>query len=257
MDIQYPIAEVLRFIIVLARLSGIMLVAPFFSAGYVPLQVRVVFTLFATLALTQALPLGNIPLEPGLGSIAVILFFEVLFGVVVGFTAFCLFAGLQMAGQIIAFKMGFAMINLIDPQSDVNMPIFSFLLNYVGLLLFLLVNGHHFFLLAVHESFTKIPVGGFVFNGPLLKQIVGFTASIFVIGIKIAGPLIVVVIIVDVVVGIIGRTAPQLHVMVIGMPLKILVGLALLSVSLYFMPRFLESMFLPLSRVIHALATGG
>ena len=257
MEIQYPIAEVMRFVIVLTRLSGIMLVAPFLSAGYIPLHIRVVFTLFATLALTQALPLGNIPLEPSMGSITVLLFFEMLFGVVVGFSALCIFAGLQMAGQIIAFKMGFAMINLIDPQTRVNMPIFSFILNYIGILLFLIINGHHFFFLAVSESFTNIPVGGFVFNGPLLNQIVGFTAAIFVIGVKIAGPLIVVVIIVDVVVGVIGRTAPQLHVMVIGMPLKILAGLALLSVSLYFLPRFLESLFLPLSRVIQALASGG
>ena len=257
MEIQYSIAEVMRFVIVLTRLSGIMLVAPFLSAGYIPLHIRAVFTLFATLALTQALPLGNIPLEPSMGSITVLLFFEMLFGVVVGFSALCIFAGLQMAGQIIAFKMGFAMINLIDPQTHVNMPIFSFILNYIGILLFLLINGHHFFFLAVSESFINIPVGGFVFNGPLLNQIVGFTAAIFVIGVKIAGPLIVVVIIVDVVVGVIGRTAPQLHVMVIGMPLKILAGLALLSISLYFLPRFLESLFLPLSRVIQALASGG
>jgi flagellar biosynthesis protein FliR len=137
------------------------------------------------------------------------------------------------------------------------MPIFSFILNYIGLLLFLLINGHHFFLLAVHESFTALPVGGFTLTGPLVNQIVGFTASIFTIGIKIAGPIIVVIIVVDVIVGLIGRAAPQIHVLVVGMPLKILVGFATLSVSLYFMPRYFESLFLTLSRTIRALASGG
>jgi flagellar biosynthetic protein FliR len=255
MDIQFPIAEVTRFTIVLTRLGGIMLIAPFFAGGYVPLPIRVALTLFIALAMTLAFPLGNIPLELGMGSITVILLLEFLFGLVIGFTGQCIFAGLQMAGQIMAFKMGFSMINLIDPQSSVNMPILSFLMNYIGLLLFIMINGHHFFLLAVHQSFTTLPVGGFTLPGPLVNQIVGFTANVFVIGVKVAGPLIVTLIIVDVIVGVIGRTAPQIHVMVLGMPLKILIGFFILSVSLYFLPRYLESLFLPLSRTLRALAT--
>ena len=234
-----------------------MLCAPFYTGGYMPLHIRVIFTLFATLALTPSLPLSNLPANISLGSIALILFFEVLFGLVIGFTALCIFAGLQFGGQVVAFNMGFAMINLIDPQTQVNMPIFSFILNYIGLLLFLLINGHHFFLLAVHESFTTLPIGGFVFDGPLVNQIVNFTASIFTIGLKIAGPVIVVTVVVDVIVGLIGRSAPQIHVLVVGMPLKIIVGFVTLSVSLYFMPRYLESLFLSLSRTIRALTVGG
>jgi len=257
MELQLPIAEVMRFVIVLTRLSGIMLCAPFFTGGYMPLHIRATFTLFAALALTPSLPLGNIPADPSLGAIVILLLFEIIFGIVIGFAALCIFAGVQFGGQIIAFNIGFAMINLIDPQTQVNMPIFSFILNYIALLFFVLINGHHFFLLAVHESFKTIPVGGFVLDGPLVNQIVGFTASVFITGIKIAGPIIVVIIIVDFIVGIIGRSAPQLHVMVIGMPLKIMAGVAILSVSLYFMPRFFEGMFLTLSRTISALASGG
>jgi len=257
MELQFPIAEVMRFVIVLTRLSGIMLAAPFFTGGYMPFHIRVVFTFFAALALTPALPLGNLPANPSLGSIAILLMFEILFGLVIGFAALCIFAGVQLGGQIIAFNIGFAMINLIDPQTQVNMPIFSFILNYIALLLFVLINGHHFFLMAVFESFSALPVGGFVLDGPLVNQILGFTASIFVIGVKIAGPIIVVIIVVDVIIGLIGRAAPQIHVLVVGMPLKIMAGFAILSVSLYFMPRYLESLFLTLSRTIRALATGG
>ena len=257
MEIQLPIAEVMRFVIVLTRLSGIMLCAPFFTGGYMPLHIRAVFTFFAALALTPALPLGNIPADPSLGTITILLLFELLFGIVIGFAALCIFAGVQFGGQIMAFNIGFAMINLIDPQTQVNMPIFSFILNYIALLLFILINGHHFFLLAVYESFNTLPVGGFVLDGPLVNQIVGFTASVFLIGIKVAGPIIVVIIVVDVIVGIVGRSAPQLHVMVIGMPLKILAGFTILSVSLYFMPHYFESLFLTLSRTISALTTGG
>lgn len=253
--IQLPIAEILRFIIVLTRLGGVMVSAPFFSGGSMPIPIRIVFSCAAAFVLSPSLPLGNLPAALNLGSLVAILLMEIIFGLVLGFVSSCIFAGLQLAGQIVSFQMGFSVVNLIDPQTQVNMPVFSFFFNYVGLLLFLMVNGHHWFLLAIHESFSVLPVGGFVLSGVLVEKIVGMTAEIFVIGVKIAGPLILVITIVDIVIGIIGRTAPQINLLVVGMPLKILVGFACLSFSFYFMPRYLENLFLSLSRTLHALAT--
>ncbi|MDR1727067.1 MAG: flagellar biosynthetic protein FliR [Acidobacteriota bacterium] len=256
MDISFPIAEVVRFAIVLARLGGIMVSAPFFSGGSIPVTIRVAFSLLAAWVLAPSLPLGSLPAGLSLGSLTGTILMEVVFGLVLGFVANCVFAGLQFAGQIISFQMGFSVINLIDPQTEVDMPVFSFFANYVGILLFLLVNGHHWFLLAVHDSFGVLPVGGFVIGGALVEQFVGMTATIFAIGVKIAGPVIIVTTIVDIVIGIIGRTAPQINLLVVGMPLKLLAGFACLSFSFYFLPRQLEGVFLSLSRTLHALASG-
>ena len=253
--IQLPIAEILRFIIVLTRLGGIMVSAPFFSGGSIPIPIRILFSCAAAFVLAPSLPLGNLPAALSLGSMVGMLLLEIAFGLVLGFVANCIFAGLQLAGQIISFQMGFSVVNLIDPQTQVNMPVFSFFNNYVGLLLFLLVNGHHWFLMAVHESFAVLPAGGFVLSGVLVEKIIDMTAAIFVIGVKIAGPIIIITIIVDIVIGIIGRTAPQINLLVVGMPLKLLVGFACLSFTFYFMPRYLENLFLSLARTLHALAS--
>lgn len=251
--ILFPTAEIVRFVIVLTRLAGIMLFAPFFSNRSIPPHIRIIFSVITAFVLAPSLPLSKIPPELGLGNIAGIFVTEVLFGVVLGFAAACIFAGFQTAGQIIAFQLGFALINVMDPDSQVESPVFSFLQNYIGLLFFLLINGHHWFLLAIHESFAVLPVGGIHLRGALVEQIIGFSASILVIGVRIAGPIIAVTIITDVIIGIIGRTAPQINLLMVGMPLKLLVGFGCLSFSFYFLPRYLDSLFLSLSRTLHSL----
>lgn len=251
--ISVPTAEIVRFVLVLTRLSGIMILAPFFSNNTVPVQIRVVFSIVTAFILAPSLALNRIPPNLDLGNIAGVFISEVLFGLILGFAALCVFAGLQFAGQIISFQLGFSMINIIDPQTQVESSVFSFLLNYIGLLIFLLINGHHWFLLAINESFSLLPIGGVHMRGSLVAQIISFSASSLVIGLKIAAPVIAVTVITDIVMGIIGRTAPQIHLLVIGMPLKILVGFSCMSFSFYFMSHYLESLFLSLSRTLASL----
>ncbi len=256
--IVFSTAEILRFVIVLLRISGIMLIAPFFSNQSLPVQVRIAFSLVAAFVLAPSLPLQKLPVELGLGNIAAIFVSEMLIGFVLGFAAICVFAGLQFAGQIISFQLGFSLINLIDPQSNVEAPVFSFLQNYIGLLFFLLINGHHWFLLAINESFNVLPVGGIQIQAPLVEYLVHLSANILVIGLRIAGPVIAVSVIADVIMGAIGRIAPQVHVIIVGMPLKSLVGFACLSFSFYFLPRYLEeiysALFNTLFFLVHAMA---
>ncbi len=251
--IDFSTAEVLRFAVVLFRVSGIMLFAPFFSSPSFSLQIRVVFTLVTTLALAHALPLGALPDNLSLGNLATLVLSESLFGMVLGLAASFIFAGMQFAGQLISFQIGFSLINMIDPQSQIESPIFSFIQNYIGLLFFLLLNGHHWFFLTVSESFGYIPVGGVQLQGPLVEQIIQLSTQILVIGFKIAGPVIAVSVISDVVMGIIGRAAPQIHILIIGLPVKVLVGISCLSFSIYFLPRFLEETYSALYKMLYAL----
>jgi flagellar biosynthesis protein FliR len=251
--IFFSTAEIARFAVVLMRISGIMLFAPFFSSQSFPVQIRIAFTLVTTFILAPALPLSKLPAELDLGSIIGMSASEILFGIIIGFAGMFVFAGLQFAGQVISFQMGFSLINLIDPQSNVESSVFSFLNNYIGLLFFLLINGHHWFLLAINESFTALPVGGFQIQGSLVEHILRLSAQVLVIGMRIAGPIVIVTIITDVLIGVIGRTAHFVNVLVVGMPLKVLVGFCCLSFSFYFLPRYLGSLYLNLQRTLFSL----
>jgi flagellar biosynthesis protein FliR len=246
-------SEVLRFAIVLLRISGIVIFAPFFSSQSIPYQIRIAFSLMAAIVVMPSLPMQALPVEFGLGSIVAVFLSEVMFGLILGFAANLIFAGMQFAGQIVSFQLGFSLINLIDPQTNVESPAFSFFHNYIGLMFFLLINGHHWFLLAVNESFQVMPVGGMHLQAPLVDHLIRMSSQILVIGLRIAGPVLAVSIITDVVMGVIGRAAPHVNILIVGMPLKILVGFGSLGLCFYFLPRFLETAYSSLFRSLFAL----
>jgi flagellar biosynthesis protein FliR len=251
--ILFSTAEIVRFLIVLLRVSGIMLLAPLFSSQTIPVYIRIAFSLVVSLVLSPSMPLKMVPADVDLGNMVGLFLSEVLCGVVLGFAAACVFAGFQFAGQVISFQLGFSLINLIDPQTQVESSVFSFLQNYIGLLFFLLINGHHWFLLAVNESFTLMPIGGGHIGAHLIQTLVGFSAELLVIGVRIAGPVIAVSVITDVVMGVLGRAAPQINIIIVGMPLKTLVGFGCLSFSFYFLPRYLEGIYSTLYRTLFSL----
>jgi len=248
-----PTHEILRFLVALLRVSGVMLFAPFFGNQGIPFQMRAVLALLVAYVLAPSLPLGALPPGITLSGIATLAAGEILVGVLLGFAASCVFAGMQLAGQIISFQIGFSLINQLDPQTNVEMPVFSFLHNYVGLLFFLLINGHHWFLQAIGDSFRSLPIGGIEIDGHIMAWIIRLTADLFLIGLRIAGPIIIITTLVDFILGIIGRAAPQIHILIVGMPLKVLVGLGCASFCFFFLPRYLESVFSSLYKTIFSL----
>jgi flagellar biosynthetic protein FliR len=235
--------EILRFAAVLLRVSGIMIFAPFFGNRSIPVHIRIILSLVCSFVLASSIPSAAFPAELELSNLAFLVFTEVLVGIILGLIASFVFAGFQFAGQMISFQLGFSLIRMIDPQTQVESSVFSFLQNYIGLLFFLMIDGHHWFLTAINDSFGFLPVGGIHLDGSIAEYIVQLSAQILVVGLKIAGPVIAVGILVDIVIGIIGRAAPQIHILIVGMPLKVLVGFGCLSLSFYFQPRLFEEVF--------------
>lgn len=230
-----------------------MVFAPFYSSRSIPYQVRVAAALVISAALAPSLPLQRMPADLNLFRVFLLLVGETMVGMVLGLVSLFIFAGLQLAGQIISFQLGFSIINLIDPQSEVETSVFSFLENYLGLLIFLLINGHHWFFQAVSSSLTYLPTGGVHLQGPLVSEVLRLSALTIVSGLQIAGPVVAVTIINDVVIGIIGRAAPHINILIVGMPLKTLVGFGCLGISFYFLPRYLEGVFAHLYRDLFGL----
>ena len=251
--IVFGATELVRFALVLVRVGGIVVFAPFFSSPSIPPQVKAVVALTSTVALLPALPADRIPAQFGLGDVALSIAGQALVGLTLGLAASFVFAGLQLAGQIIGFQLGFSIVNVIDPQSQVETSVVSVLENFVGLLLFLICNGHHWFFRAVAESFTYLPVGGVRLEAAVVEQLVRLSSHILVAGLQIAGPVLAVTVIADVILGVIGRAAPQINILIVGMPLKTLVGFACLSFAFYFVPQFLGIQFLELSKALSGL----
>jgi flagellar biosynthesis protein FliR len=251
--ILFTNAEIVRFAVVLFRLAGIMLFAPFFGSRSIPYQARVVLTLVATFALVPALPIEKVPEELTLVSLLGTVAGEAVFGLMLGLVAQFSFGAMQLAGQLIAFQLGFSIINVMDPQSEVEMSVISFMENFIGLLLFLLANGHHWFFIALRDSFTYLPVTGLKLHGPLVFEVVRLSSQVLTLGVQIAAPVIAVTVLADIVMGIIARVAPQVNILIVGMPAKLLIGFGCLSLSFYFLPQLLGEQFSSLSRELLSL----
>jgi flagellar biosynthetic protein FliR len=231
-----PIGQLYAFLFLFTRASGIFIFTPFLGNFLVPVSVRILLSLSIGYLLSLASALPQIPTEMGLASLTLGLAGELAVGMVIGFAAHCIFAGLQYAGQLLGFQVGLSFVNTVDPQTSNRSTTLSIYMNFLGMMLFLGVKGHHWFIEALGKSLTILPPYSIRFTGSFIAHMTVLVGKIFVIGFQIAAPLLAVLLLTDVVLGIIGRSAPQVHIMIIGLPLKVLVGMTGMGLMLYFLP---------------------
>jgi len=157
---------------------------------------------------------------------------EFMVGLALGLCLRIFFGSVQLAGQVIGFQMGFAMINVVDPQSGANVSIMDQLGYWVCVVVFLVINGHHIIISALINSFELVPIGVFVMKKILLLKLLDLSGALFLVAIKIGAPVIAALFFVSVGFGLVSKFAPQMNVMIVAFPLKIVAGLFLFGLSL-------------------------
>lgn len=242
-----------------ARTSGMFLIAPIFSGRQVPAQLRIGLILVVTMLLSFATQVKTeFPLTtPGQFIIALIA--ETLTGYVIGFVVYVVFATVQLAGQLLDMQMGFGIVNVIDPLSGMQMPMMGNFQYLLALLVFLGVNGHHYLIRALAESYQLIPVMGGHYDAQFAQFMIGLGAAMFVTAIKLAAPVVSAVFITDVALGFMARTVPQMNVFIVGLPAKILGGIfmfiVILPIYIWFVQVLLARFFANIDGVIKVLGS--
>lgn len=237
---EIPIHPFLVFLVVLARVGGLVTFAPFWSHQAATAKVRIMLAFVMALALTPVV-MNRIDTPPSeTGSLAIVLIGEVLIGMVFGFVGKIIFTGFELAAHFLAAQMGFSLAGTIDPSTHAQTTAFGTIANMLGLITLLGVNGHHWFLAAAVKSFSTTAPGTFTFSSELLDIFVRLSGNAFVVGVSMAAPAIIVLLAVEFALEIFGRTAPQFQVFILGIPIKIAVGLWLVGASLYFLPATLR-----------------
>ena len=238
-----PLPQLEAFMVIFLRVSAILMTLPFFDNRSVPL----LFKAGLALALSVLLfPLVDVRIDlSGAGAIVFGLgvVSELLLGFAIGLTAQLVFAGIKLAGQLAGFQMGLAIANVIDPVTSTQVSIVSQIQNLVAMLLFLSMNAHHMFLRALVDSFHLVPPFHFQANAPLVRQIIELGGQMFVIAIQVGAPVVAALLLTTVALGLIARTVPQMNIFIVAMPVKILVGLLFLGLSLPFLATFLSKVF--------------
>jgi len=221
------------FAMVLARITGLMLIAPFYSAGNIPVMVKM--GLVGTLTLVVMIQTGPMPLPGDFNAVRMIglLVGEVLVGFLMGMVVAVLVSSVHFAGQLIGSQMGMTMANLVDPTTQQQASLVGTVLNAVTLLLFLAFDGHLMLLQALFESWEIVPLNKVWPNAEaILPELVRVGGRLFEIGLRLALPVVVATTFINIGLAIIARTVPQVNVFQLGFILTMLVGLTMLALSL-------------------------
>ena len=219
---------------------------PFFNARVIPVLSKTGLALIITLVLFPFLNHKMAAFPTTALGFAELIVSELMIGLILGLLVQIFFEGVRMMGQMVGFQTGFAITNIIDPQSGVQVSIFSNLAYMVAIILFLLLNGHHILLGAVRESFEILPAGSLGLNDEMLFKLIYIYGDMFSVAVKIGAPAIAALLFTKVAFGLITKLIPQMNIMIVAFPVQIVIGLLFFGVSLNvllgFMNRYLDGL---------------
>ena len=232
------------FFLLLTRVSGIFIVAPFFGSINIPQYIRIGTALAMSVVLFPVVDqLAVVQAPATILGYALAVLAELFVGWLIGFVAYISFSAIHMAGKIMDMQVGFSIVNVMDPTSGQQIPLIGSFLYNLGLIIFLVTNGHHVIIAALFDSFSAVPLMGLDVHLGLVNLIVDFTNGIFVTGMKIAMPVTFAILLTNVGLGVLARTMPQMNIFVVGLPAQITVGILVLSIMLPFYIIFLDVLF--------------
>lgn len=230
------------------RITAFMAASPLWGHSSVPNRVKVGLAALVSVVIAPLLPpLPEIPVFSwaGVGILAE----QMLIGVAMGLVMRVTFAAVQATGEFIGLQMGLAFATFFDPNSGTNMVVLSRILYIISLLMFLAFNGHLIVLEILATSFVTLPIGLGGFNPGAFEMLARYGSTIYVSGMLLALPLVGSLLVINLTLGILNRSAPQLTVFNIGFPTSLTVGLFLMMILMTDLGRFLQGLF------SHALET--
>lgn len=232
-----PILNALMFVGL--RISGLVLFAPFYGHAAIPARIKVCIVIVLTGLLYPSLApsLAHSTMSPlTIGS-------ELIIGLAIGLTSNAVFEAAMFGGQILSVQMGYSLVNIVDPTSQIESTVMSVFHQTIVLLIFLQLNVHHWILRTVVHSFDYLPAGGLTSTGPVVFAVLHVFASIMQLGLQIAAPVLASTLAADIALGMLSKASPQLPLMLMGPSLKSLLGLIVLSGALYYWPPLFERFF--------------
>jgi flagellar biosynthesis protein FliR len=248
--LRISLPQIQLFLFIFLRVTAMTLTVPVFDSRNIPAVFKIGLCFAITLVLYPLVKLEPMAFSPSMVPIAIGVACEILTGAIIGFVIRMIFAGIQLAGELAAFQMGFSVANVIDPMSSSQVPVISQLIYMFAILIFLTINAHHWVLRALVESFSLIPPFGFHSSGSLMARLTQAAGDLFVIAVKTGSPVIVSLLLVSLGLGLVGRTVPQMNVFMVATPVNILIGFLFLSLSLPLMMTYLYQLLNGLGKEI-------
>ncbi|MGV8146362.1 MAG: flagellar biosynthetic protein FliR [Alkaliphilus sp.] len=246
------------FLLILVRISGIFVTAPIFASRSIPSLAKVGLSAIISFILLPVLGQGiDIQFDNAM-HIFVYSISEFLIGVIIGYVAFVYFSVLYLAGTIIDTQMGFGMVSVMDPNLNVQVPVMGNFFNNLVSFIFIVVNGHHLIIRALIASYEFLPIGfEFAIRTTLIDHLAKIFTQFFMLAVQFSAPVLIAIFLANVLLGILARTMPQMNVFIVGLPLKIAVGMVIAVIIIqhigYFSEKLFETMFISIYEMMMIL----
>jgi flagellar biosynthetic protein FliR len=211
------------FLLVMSRLTGIFMFGPVFGASVIPRRVKVLLALVLAFCIYPIIP-PQVPVQLTMGNLIFAVAGELLIGAVIGYVASLPLVGMQLAGVMIGHQLGLGLAQVFNPEFDEQTEVFSQFMFLAALAAFLIMDGHHAMIHALVGSFETIQLGGYVPDGRIVTVVTGLLTSAFELAIKVSAPLLAVIFLETLAMGFVARTVPQLNILSLGFPLRLILG---------------------------------
>lgn len=213
--------------LVLARISGLVAFAPFFSGSGIPVKARALLAgAIAIVVLPFASTQFAVPAD--FGSIFILMIGELVIGLALGLMISTVFSGLELAGVLIGQQVGISMAQVFDPLFEEEASVLGQLYFWLAMVIFLLIRGHLILLGALIRSFRTLPPGKVVMDENLVGGVVGVLKLAFILALQVSAPVLVAIFLTTLALGFVGRTVPQLNIMTVGFSLRVVLGFILI-----------------------------
>jgi flagellar biosynthetic protein FliR len=228
--------QLVAFVLVLARVGGIFALAPAFSSRVVPMRAKMIVAVAISLALTPVATAGQtVTTDPV--ELSSLIVKEVAVGLAIALSIGLVTAAIQAGASLVDTLIGFSFSSLVDPMSNISGGPLAQLYGLFASMIFLLTGGDHLVVLGLARSYSMLPLQSVPDLAGLANLAVSGLAQVFVIGVEIAAPVVLTLVLSDAAFGLLARAVPQMNVFFVGIPAKILVGLTVVAASLPFVAR--------------------
>jgi flagellar biosynthetic protein FliR len=213
------------------RIGALLVAAPLFGARTVSVRIRVALALLLAVVVFPLVPVPT-DVDPLSLNGATLVLREVLIGVVMGFVLQMVFSAMAMAGELVALSMGLAFASMVDPDRGGSVPLVGQYFVIISTLLFLAMDGHLALLMLLMESFRLLPPATGGLAGAGFAELVGWGTEMFRAAVFVALPASASLLVANVSMGMIARSAPQLNIFAVGFPMTLMLGIVVLMLSL-------------------------
>ena len=243
------------YILIVMRLATFIYAAPFFNISGTPQKLKIGLALVMAMLVFQLGP--QIAYEyTGVFDFATIVIKESLVGLILGaMTSFCVQI-IMFAGRMIDLDIGLSMASLFDPTTKAQVGIMGNLYYYTLMLLLIVSGLHRYLVTAIIDTFNVIPIGGVKFSPSLYTTVIGFMSDYFIIGFRIALPVFAAILLLNCILAILARIAPQMNMFVVGMQLKIFTGIAVIFVVIVMLSSVSNFIYIEIKDIMKSLVEG-